>query len=68
MRQYIQVFVHSDPTDVNLNRHRWGYHLGAPNFRSGHSSFLTSSILSFLLIAPSDLQLYQYLDHLAKSI
>jgi hypothetical protein len=24
MRQYIQVLVHSDPTDVGLNRHRRG--------------------------------------------
>jgi hypothetical protein len=38
-----------------LNRHRRGYHLGAPNFRSDHSSFFPSSILHFPLIAPPGL-------------
>jgi hypothetical protein len=64
--QYIQVLVRSDPTVAGLNRHRRGYHLGAPNFRSDHSSSFPSCILPFLLIAPPDLQLCQYLDHLAK--
>jgi hypothetical protein len=32
-----------------------GYHLGAPNIRSDHSPFFPSSILHFLLIAPSGL-------------
>jgi hypothetical protein len=32
-----------------------GYHLGAPNFRSGHASSSPSSILSFPLIAPPGL-------------
>jgi hypothetical protein len=32
-----------------------GYHLGAPNFRSDHSSSFPSSILSFSLIAPPGL-------------
>jgi hypothetical protein len=43
-----------------------GYHLGALNFRSDHSSSFPSSILPFPLIAPSSLQLCQYLDHPTK--
>jgi hypothetical protein len=43
-----------------------GYHLGALNFRSNHSSSFPSSILPFPLIAPLDLQLCQPFDHLAK--
>jgi hypothetical protein len=43
-----------------------GYQLGAPNFRSDHSSSLPSSILPLPLIAPSSLQLCQYLDNPAK--
>jgi hypothetical protein len=43
-----------------------GYHLGALNFRSDHSSSFSSSILPFPLIAPPGLQLCQYLNHLAK--
>jgi hypothetical protein len=43
-----------------------GYHLGALNFGSDHSSSFSSSILPFPLIAPLGLQLCQYLDHLAK--
>jgi hypothetical protein len=49
-----------------LNWHRRGYHLGAPNFRSDHSSSFPSSILHFPLIAPPGLQLSKPLDHLAK--
>jgi hypothetical protein len=44
-----------------------GYHLGAPNIISDHSSSFPSSILYFSLIAPPDLQLCQPFDHLAKS-
>jgi hypothetical protein len=43
-----------------------GYHLGALNFISDHSSSFPSSILPFPLIAPPGLQLCQYLDHLVK--
>jgi hypothetical protein len=43
-----------------------GYHLGALNFRSDHSSSFPSSILPFPLIALPGLQLCQYLDHPAK--
>jgi hypothetical protein len=54
MCQYIQVLVHSDPTDAGLNRH------------IGPLSTFSSSILHFLLIAPLGLQLFQPFDHLAK--
>jgi hypothetical protein len=43
-----------------------GYHLGAPNIRSYHSSSFPSSIFYFPLIAPPGLQLCQPFDHLAK--
>jgi hypothetical protein len=43
-----------------------GYHLGAPNFISNHSSSFPSSILPFSLITPPGLQLNQYLNHLVK--
>jgi hypothetical protein len=46
-----------------LNRHRRGYHLGAPNFRSDHSSSFPSSILHFPLIAPSGLQLCHSINY-----
>jgi hypothetical protein len=61
-----QMLVHSNPTDVGLNRHRRGYHLGVLNIRSGHSPSFPSSILYFPLIAPPDLQLWQLFDHLTK--
>jgi hypothetical protein len=43
-----------------------GYHLGALNIRSDHSSSFPSSILHFPLIAPPGLQLCQPFVHLAK--
>jgi hypothetical protein len=43
-----------------------GYHLGDSDLRSSPLSTFPSSILHFPLIAPSDLQLCQHLDHLAK--
>jgi hypothetical protein len=43
-----------------------GYHLGALNIRSDHSSSFLSSILHFPLIAPPGLQLCQLFNHLAK--
>jgi hypothetical protein len=51
-----------------LNRHNRGYHLGALNFRSDHSSSFPSSILHFPLIAPPSLILnhsiiYSILNH-----
>jgi hypothetical protein len=62
-----QMLVHLDPINMGLKWHRQGYHLGASNFRSDHSPSFPSSILHFPLIAMSDLQLCQPLDHLAKS-
>jgi hypothetical protein len=43
-----------------------GYHLGALNIRSDHSSSFPFSILHFPLIAPPGLQLCQPFNHLAK--
>jgi hypothetical protein len=43
-----------------------GYHLGAPNIISVHSSCFPSNILYFPLIALPNLQLCQPFDHLAK--
>jgi hypothetical protein len=43
-----------------------GYHLGAPNIRSDHSSSFPSSVLHLPLIAPPGLQLCQPFNHLAK--
>jgi hypothetical protein len=58
-----QMLVHSDPTDVCLNRHRRGYHLGASNFRSDHSPSFPSSILCFPLITPPSLQLCHSINY-----
>jgi hypothetical protein len=68
MRQYITqcLFIRTQPTRALIDS-SGGYHLGAPNFRSDHSPSFPSSILHFPLIAPPNLQLYQHLDHLAKS-
>jgi hypothetical protein len=59
------LFIRTQPTRA-LTDTGGGYHLGAPNFRSDHSSSFPSSILPFPLIAPPGLQLCQYLDHPAK--
>jgi hypothetical protein len=59
------LFIRTQPTQA-LNDTDGGYHLGAPNIRSDHSSSFPSSILHFSLIAPTGLQLYQSFDHLAK--
>jgi hypothetical protein len=66
MHQYIQVLVHSDPTDAALTDTGGGYHLEAPNIRSDHSTSFSSSILHFPLIAPPSLELCQPFNHLAK--
>jgi hypothetical protein len=54
MHRYIQVLVYSDPTNRALIDTGGGYHLGALNFISDHSSF-PSSILPFPLIVPPGL-------------
>jgi hypothetical protein len=59
------LFIQTQPTWA-LTDIGGGYHLGASNFRSDHSSSFTSNILSFPLIAPPGLQLCQPFDHLAK--
>jgi hypothetical protein len=59
------LFNRAQPTWALIDR-GGGYHLGAPNIRSDHSSSFSSSILHFSLIALSGLQLCQPFDHLAK--
>jgi hypothetical protein len=59
------LFIRTQPTET-LTDICGGYHLGAPNFRSDHSSSFPSSILPFPLIALPGLQLCQYPDHPAK--
>jgi hypothetical protein len=59
------LFIRAQPTQALTDIGR-GYQLGAPNFRSDHSSSFPSSILPFPLIASPGLQLCQYLDHFAK--
>jgi hypothetical protein len=53
-----KVLVHSDPTDTG-----GGYHLGALNFRSDHSSPFPSSIFYFPLIASPGLQLNHSINY-----
>jgi hypothetical protein len=48
------LFIQTQPM-WTLNDIGGGYHHGAPNFRSNHSSSFSSSILHFPLIAPSGL-------------
>jgi hypothetical protein len=50
-----QMLVQQGSTDACLNRHRRGYHVGAPNIRSDHSLSFPSNILHFLLMAPPGL-------------
>jgi hypothetical protein len=59
------LFIQTQLTWALINTGR-GYHLGAPNIRSDHSSSFSSSILYFPVIAPPDLQLCQPFNHLAK--
>jgi hypothetical protein len=59
------LFIQTQLTRALINTGR-GYHLGAPNIRSDHSSSFSSSILYFPVIAPPDLQLCQPFNHLAK--
>jgi hypothetical protein len=59
------LFIQTQPTRA-LTDTEGGYHLGALNSRSYHSSSFPSSIIPFPLIAPPGFQLCQYLDHPAK--
>jgi hypothetical protein len=60
------LFIQTQPTWALINTSR-DYHLEALNIRSDHSPSFPSSILHFSLIAPSDFQLCQPFDYLAKS-
>jgi hypothetical protein len=66
MRQYTTQTCSSGPDDRFFTDIGGGYHLGAVNFRSDHSSSFPSIILHFPLISPPSLQLCQPFDHLAK--
>jgi hypothetical protein len=57
MRQYITQTCSSGSDDRSLTDIGGGYHLGALNFKSDHSSSFPSSILHFPLIVLPDLQL-----------
>jgi hypothetical protein len=56
------LFIRTQPTWA-LNNTGRGYHLGALNFRSDHSSSFPSSILHFPLIAPPGLQLCHSINY-----
>jgi hypothetical protein len=55
MRQYTTQTCSSGSDNRSLTDTGGDYHLGAPTFRSDHSSFFPSSILYFPLIAVPDL-------------
>jgi hypothetical protein len=59
------LFIQTQPTWALIVT-GGGYHLGALNIISDHSSSFPSSILHFPLIAPPSLQLCQPFYHLAK--
>jgi hypothetical protein len=63
--QFKCLFIRTQPTRA-LNDTGSGYHLGALNIGSDHSSSFPSSILHFPLIASLGLQLCQPFDRLAK--
>jgi hypothetical protein len=63
MRQYTTQTYSSGPDDRSLIDTGAGYHLGAPNFRSDHSSSFPSSILHFPLIALPGLQLSHSINY-----
>jgi hypothetical protein len=66
MCRYTTQTCSSGPDDWSLTDTGGGYRLEAPNFRSDHSSSFPPSILALPLIAPSNLQLCQPFNHLAK--
>jgi hypothetical protein len=61
IRTFKCLFNRAQPTQT-LTDIGGGYHLGAPDFRSDHSSSFPSNILSFSLIAPPDLILYHSIN------
>jgi hypothetical protein len=56
------LFIQTQPTRA-LNDTGGGYHLGALNFRSDHSSSFPSNILHFPLIAPPGLELCHFINY-----
>jgi hypothetical protein len=66
MREYIQVLLHSDPADAGLNRHRWGLPPWSSEFQIRPRVLLPIQYSPLSPNSPADLQLCQYLDHLAK--
>jgi hypothetical protein len=56
------LFIRTQPTRA-LNDTGGGYHLGALNFRSDHSSSFPSNILHFPLIAPPGLELCHFINY-----
>jgi hypothetical protein len=56
------LFIRTQPTRALIDT-GGGYHLGAPNIRSDHSSSFPSSILHFPLIAPPSLQLCHSINY-----
>jgi hypothetical protein len=56
------LFIQTQPTRTLIDI-GGGYHLGALNIRSDHSSSFPSSILHFLLIAPPGLQLCHSINY-----
>jgi hypothetical protein len=63
MHEYKTQTCSSGSDDRSITDTSGGYHLGAPNFRSDHSSNFPSSILHFPLIAPPSLQLYHSINY-----
>jgi hypothetical protein len=59
------LFNRAQPTRALIDT-GGGYHLGAPNIISDHTSSFPSSILHFPLIALPSLQLCQPFNHFAK--
>jgi hypothetical protein len=63
MCQYTTQTCSSEPDDRSITNTGGGYHLGAPNFRSDHSSSFPSSIIHFSLIAPPGLILNHFTNY-----
>jgi hypothetical protein len=68
MRQYPTQTCSSGLDDRSLTDTGGGYHFGAPNFRSDHSSSFSSSILHFPLIAPPGLQLCHFINYSSSQL
>jgi hypothetical protein len=64
MRQYTtqSLFIRTQPVHALIDT-GGGYHHGAPNFISDHSSSFSFSILYFSLIAPSGLILNHFINY-----